>query len=99
MLCARRPAQTRQQWFTQKGPIVPEPGSAPVPRPEPRDPDLQAQIEELRGALQDWRRKREYSHATEERLAKITVQCARMVESWQQMEQRRSAVVASLEAG
>ncbi|HJR58366.1 MAG TPA: anti-sigma factor [Vicinamibacterales bacterium] len=69
-----------------------EPVDTLVRKNEPRDPDLQSQVEELRLALQDWRRKREYSQATEERLAKITVQCARMVESWQQMEQRRSAL-------
>lgn len=69
-----------------------EPGNAPMPRSDPRDPDLQSQIEDLRGALEDWRRKREYSQATEERLAKITVQCARMVDSWQQLEQRRTAL-------
>ncbi|MBA2306283.1 MAG: anti-sigma factor [Acidobacteria bacterium] len=61
---------------------------------DPRGPELQTQIDDLRVALQDWRRTREYSLPTEERLAQITVQCARMVESWQQMEQRRGAAVS-----
>ena len=67
---------------------------APIRRNDPRPQDFQAQIEDLRTALQNWRRTREYSQPTEERLAQITVQCARTVETWQQMEQRRSAVVA-----
>lgn len=65
---------------------------APIHTDDPHGPDLQTQIDDLRGALQDWRRTREYSLPTEERLAQITVQCARMVESWEQMEQRRNAV-------
>ena len=66
---------------------------APIRRNDPRPQDFQAQIEDLRTALQNWRRTREYLQPTEERLAQITVQCARTVETWQQMEQRRSAVV------
>ena len=77
----------------QKGPIVAESVDAPIRRNDPRPQDFQAQIEDLRTALQNWRRTREYSQPTEERLAQITVQCARTVETWQQMEQRRSAVV------
>ena len=73
------------------------PVDAPIRKDEPRGPDLQTQIDDLRVALQDWRRTREYSQPTEERLAQITVQCARMVESWQQMEQRRDAGVAGPE--
>jgi hypothetical protein len=68
---------------------VAEPVHGPILKDNPRGNDLQSQIENLQVALQDWRRTREYSQPTEERLAQITVQCARMVESWQQMEQRR----------
>ena len=67
---------------------------APVRNDEPRGSDLQSQVDALRAALEDWRRTREYSQPTLERLAQITVQCARMVESWQQMEQRRSTTPA-----
>lgn len=74
-----------------------EPVDAPIRKDDPRGPDLQTQIDDLRVALQDWRRTRKYSQPSEERLAQITVQCARMVESWQQMERRRSAGVAGLE--
>ena len=70
-----------------------EPVDAQISKNDPREPDLQTQVEDLRMALQEWRRKREYSQATEQRLAKITVQCARMVESWQQLEQRRGGVM------
>ncbi len=76
-----------------------EPVHAPIRENDPRQPDLQAQIEDIRGALEEWRRKREYSQATEQRLAKITVQCARMVETWQQIEQRRTAALAGLNPG
>ncbi len=65
-----------------------EPVDAPVLKTDPRGADLQTQIDALSVALQDWRRTREYSQPTEQRLAQITVQCARMVESWQQVEQR-----------
>ena len=74
-----------------------EPVIAPFRENDPREPDLQAQIEDIRGALEEWRRKREYSQATEQRLAKITVQCARMVETWQQIEQRRSKALAGID--
>ena len=76
-----------------------EPVHGSLVKDNPRGNDLQAQIDNLQVALQDWRRTREYSQPTEERLAQITVQCARMVESWQQMEQRRSADVAGAEPG
>lgn len=68
-----------------------KPADAPIRKDDPRGADLQTQIDDLRIALQDWRRTREYSQPSEERLAQITVQCARMVESWQQMEQRQGA--------
>jgi hypothetical protein len=61
-----------------------------VLRGDPRGAQLQTQIENLSAALHDWRRTRKYSQQTEERLAQITVQCARMVESWQQMDRRRN---------
>ena len=73
-----------------------DPVIAPFRESDPRDPDLQAQIEDIRGALEEWRRKREYSQATEQRLARITVQCARMVETWQQLEQRRTLALAGI---
>jgi hypothetical protein len=76
---------------------MPEPVDAPILKRDPRGVQLQTQIEDLNAALQDWRRTREYSQPTEERLAQITVQCARMVESWQQMERRRSAGAAGPE--
>lgn len=76
-----------------------DPVIAPLRENDPREPDLQAQIEDIRGALEEWRRKREYSQATEQRLARITVQCARMVETWQQVEQRRTVAFAGLNPG
>lgn len=76
-----------------------EPVEAPIRENDPREPNLQGQIEEIRLALEEWRRKREYSQATEQRLAKITVQCARMVETWQQIEQRRTVALAGLSPG
>jgi hypothetical protein len=63
---------------------------APISRNDARDVELQAQIDDLRQALRDWRRTREYSQPTEERLAQITLQCARMVDAWQQAERRRT---------
>ena len=75
-----------------------EPLDAPVSKTDPRVADLQTQIDDLRQALQDWRRTRQYAQPAEERLVQITLQCARMVESWQQMERRRSAG-AGLEDG
>jgi hypothetical protein len=80
----------------QKGLLVAEPLQAPFQQNSPPDSDLQAQIDDLRVALQDWRRTREYSQPTEERLAQITLQCARMVESWEQMEQRRTPGTAAV---
>ena len=65
-----------------------EPLRAPVFTGDSRSADLQTQLHDLTLALEDWRRTREYSQTTEERLAQITVQCARMVEAWQTMERR-----------
>ena len=76
-----------------------DPVVAPLRESDPREPDLQAQIEDIRGALEEWRRKREYSQATEQRLARITVQCARMVETWQQLEQRRTLALTGIAGG
>jgi hypothetical protein len=70
---------------------VAEPLNAPFPRPEPREPDLQAQVDDLRLALRDWRRQREYSDTTQKRLEQITLQCAQLVESWQLMQRRGGA--------
>ena len=67
-----------------------EPVGAPIFKRDSRGADFQTQIEDLNAALQEWRRTRQYSPYTEERLAQITVQCARMVEAWQQSEQRRN---------
>ena len=67
-----------------------EPLNAPFPRPEPREPDLQSQVDDLRLALRDWRRGREYSDTTQKRLEQITLQCAQLVESWQLMQRRGS---------
>jgi hypothetical protein len=67
---------------------VAEPLRAPIFAGDPRGADLQTQLHDLTLALEDWRRTREYSQTTEERLAHITVQCARMVEAWQQMDRR-----------
>jgi hypothetical protein len=66
---------------------VAEPVEAPVERIEPHTPELQEQIDDLRAALQEWRRTREYSQPTAERLAQITLQCARLVESWERTDQ------------
>lgn len=65
-----------------------EPVNVPFPRPEPREPDLQGQVDDLRLALRDWRRNREYSESTQKRLEQITLQCAQLVETWQQMQKR-----------
>ena len=81
----------------QKGPIVAEPlHTANLPG-DPRGADLQSQIQDLSAALQNWRRTREYSRQTEERLAQITLQCARIVESWQETERRNTAVTGPSE--
>ena len=81
----------------QKGPIVAEPVRTSNLTSDPRGADLQTQIQELTAALQDWRRTREYSQSTEERLARITVQCARMVETWQEVERRGAGVAGAVE--
>jgi hypothetical protein len=62
----------------------------PIPGTDSREPDLQGQIDGLRSALRDWQRTREYSQPTQKRLEQLTVQCARLVESWQQMQRRRN---------
>jgi hypothetical protein len=67
---------------------VAEPLNAPFSRAEPRDPDIQSQVDDLRLALRDWRRQREYSDTTQKRLEQITMQCAQLVESWQGMQRR-----------
>jgi hypothetical protein len=67
---------------------VPEPVDTAVRKGDFRGGQLHAQIENLTAALEEWRKTRKYSQQTEERLAQITVQCARMVESWQQMDRR-----------
>jgi hypothetical protein len=85
--------------LNQKGPIVADPVDAPVRKDDQRAPELQTQIEDLRVALEQWRRTREYSQPTEERLAQITLQCARMVDSWEQMEQQHRPAAAGLEEG
>ncbi|CAN5842175.1 hypothetical protein BH18ACI5_BH18ACI5_18880 [soil metagenome] len=87
----------RRTGSNQKGLLVAEPLPAPIQQNSPPDPDLQAQIDDLRQALQDWRRTRAYSQPTEERLAQITLQCARMVEAWEQMEQNRTPGAPALE--
>ena len=70
-----------------------EPVDAPMPGSDPREVDLPSQIDALSLALQDWRRTREFSPAVEDRLVQITFQCARMIESWQQIERTRTASV------
>jgi hypothetical protein len=70
---------------------VAEPLNAPFPRTDTRDPDIQSQVDELRLALRDWRRHREYSDTTQKRLEQITLQCAQLVESWQLMQRRGGA--------
>jgi hypothetical protein len=64
-----------------------------------RDRDLQMQVDDLRRALEDWRRSHANAQPMEERLAQITLQCARMVESWQQMERQRSKAIAGIGDG
>lgn len=76
-----------------------QPVDAPIPDHDPRAADLQAQIDDLRLALLDWRRSREHSQPTEDRLAQITLQCARMVDTWQEMERRRPGGIAGFDPG
>jgi hypothetical protein len=75
---------------TRKVPPVAEPLDAPTARTDARDTDVQAQLDDLRLALRDWRRTREYSQPTQKRLEQITLQCAQLVETWQQMQRRRT---------
>lgn len=65
-----------------------EPLNAPFPRPEPHDLELHDQVDDLRVALRDWRRTREYSESTQKRLEQLTLQCAQLMETWQQMQRR-----------
>ena len=74
-----------------------EPLRAPIFPADPGGADLQTQLHDLTRALEDWRRTREYSQTTEERLAQITVQCARMVDAWQQMERRTTEPLGPVE--
>ena len=74
-----------------------EPLRAPIFPADPGGADLQTQLHDLTLALDDWRRTREYSQTTEERLAQITVQCARMVDAWQQMERRTTEPLGPVE--
>ena len=76
-----------------------QPLDAPIPENDVRVADLQTQIDDLRLALLDWRRGRDHSGPTEDRLAQITLQCARMVESWQEMERRRGSSTGGFEMG
>ena len=76
-----------------------QPLDAPIPEHDPRAADLQAQIDDLRLALLDWRRSREHSQPTEDRLAQITLQCARMVDTWQDMERRHTGGIPALDPG
>lgn len=74
---------------------VAEPLNAPFSRAEPREPDIQSQVDDLRLALRDWRRQREYSDTTQKRLEQITMQCAQLVESWQGMQRRTSSAAGA----
>lgn len=67
-----------------------EPLHVPILKNDPSG--FQAEINDLNAALQNWQRTRAYGHPNEERLAQITIQCARMVEAWQQVH--RTATVA-----
>ena len=73
---------------------MPEHVNLPIPGPDTREPDIQGQIDGIRSALRDWQRTREYSHPTQKRLEQLTVQCAQLVDSWQQMQRRRNGGVA-----
>ena len=77
---------------------VAEPLNNPFPRVEPRDPDIQSQVDDLRLALRDWRRQREYSDTTQKRLEQITMQCAQLVEAWQLMQRRGGGAAGQLPA-
>ncbi|HEY0876223.1 MAG TPA: anti-sigma factor [Vicinamibacterales bacterium] len=66
----------------------------PKPGTDSREPDLQGQIDGLRSALRDWQRTREYSQPTQKRLEQLTVQCAQLVDSWQQTQRRRNGGLA-----
>ena len=75
-----------------------EPLEAPLPIADPQGPDIQHQIDDLRLALQAWRQTREYAQPTQSRLEQLTLQCARLVDAWQQAERRRNGGPATLAA-
>ena len=77
----------------QEGAIVAEPLEAPLPIADPQGPDIQHQIDDLRLALQAWRQTREYAQPTQSRLEQLTLQCARLVDAWQQAEQHNRGLV------
>jgi hypothetical protein len=71
----------------------------PIPGSDTREPDVQGQIDGLRSALRDWQRTREYSQPTQKRLEQLTVQCAQLVDLWQQMHRRRNGGSAAEPGG
>lgn len=66
-----------------------EHANLPTPGADSPEADLEGQIDRLQWALRDWQRTREYSPGTQKRLERLTVQCARLVEAWQQAQRRR----------
>lgn len=91
------PGRIDEQLTTdQEGAIVAEPLEAPLPIANPQGPDIQHQIDDLRLALQAWRQSREYAQPTQSRLEQLTLQCARLVDAWQQTERRRNGGPAAL---
>jgi Anti-sigma-K factor rskA, C-terminal len=69
-----------------------------IPNVELRLSELQTQIDSLSVALQQWRRMQEHTQPMEQRLAQLTEQCARIVESWRETDVRHTEVVTGLEA-
>jgi hypothetical protein len=59
--------------------------------------ELQAQIDSLSVALKEWRQMQAHAQPTEQRLAELTEQGARIMESWRQTGDRHTEVVAGLE--
>lgn len=82
---------------TEKGPTVAETFDTSLVKAGTGGPDLHSQLDDLRLALRDWRRTRDYSQPTQERLEQITLQCARLVDSWRQIERRRNGSVVELD--
>ena len=82
---------------TEKGPTVAETFDTSLVKAGTGGPDLHSQLDDLRLALRDWRRTRDYSQPTQERLEQITLQCARLVDSWRQIERRRNGGVVALD--